>query len=1321
MKKFPVILLMSITLVLSSCSNFYNDLTENIKTVEYIVEHYQQTPDGKGYEILKSETKKQSGTANTKTKAEANEYTGFNVKEYSQQNISPDGNTVVKIYYDRKTITLSFDFDGGKDIGGQENLTISGLYGSVLSQPAPVKKGYLIEAWNPVVPETFPSENSSYAVLWKEGDTTYTVHHYLQNIEGTDYEEKSEDFQQIIGITNANTTASAKAYTGFTPKDFSQKTINADGSTDISIYYDRNVYTFTFKSNSGNWNDNLNIRTIKKISGVYGSTVQSMESPIRTGYSFKNWDSAVPETYGAEDLIFNANWNANTNTAYTVEHWQQNIYDDEYTKIDSDSQFLTGITDTMTAASVKSYEGFTAKDFGQKNISGDNSTVIQIYYDRKTTSYTFNANNGAWNDNSTTQVVSGRYGKAVNISVPDRTGYHFSSWDNSVPLVFGVDNINFSANWIPNSDTIYKVEHWQQNINDDNYTQLTRDTQTLSGTTAENTNASAKTYAGFSAKNFSQKEIAADGSTVIKVYYDRNIINYTFSANGGNWSGSTANRTISGKFGAAVSAPSNPVCTGYTFSSWDQEIPSVFGKADASLPDTTFTAGWSANTDTRYTVEHWQQNMTGLEYTRVETDTQPLTGPTATQTDARAKNYTGFTAKDFNQRIIAPDGSTVIKVYYDRNNITYTFKPNGGNWNGSTAAKTQSGRFGAPVSAPSNPVKTGYTFGSWGETVPSVFGSTDKIFTTNWTPNTNTAYTVEHWQQNVTGSGYTKVEADTQFLTGTTDTSTAASAKSYTGFTAKAFSQKTIAGSGNTVVRIDYERNTITYTFDAGEGQFSNNSAIKTVTGRYGATVSKPANPTRVGYAFTAWSSDIPTVYGLDNLSFTTNWTPKTNTKYKVEHWIQNVDDDNYTKHSSQTLTGTTATQTNASANSYTGFTSQTFSQDTIAPDGSTIIKIYYDRKTVTYTFKANGGYWANNTRSFTFTGKYQAPLIVNIGTPEKPKHQFTGWNGTIPTTFGPSNLTISAQWEFIDEYKAPVVLPSGTNGTAGTGWTYLYFGSWPQSVKPSSVTVDENTYTKIGSRTYYLGSDGEYYTKCVASIRNSNGNLSQYFRNGTKIVSGSTYYFKLEPIKWRVLTNNYNNSGKALLLSEMIIDGSVYANSSGVNYKNSSVRSYLNSTFLNRAFTTEARNSIAVTTVDNSARSTNPASNAAQWNSGINDRSCENTQDKIFLLSEYEVTNPEYGFAGFEEEDTARKRVLSDYGRANNIWFQISIIGYSTSKGCWWLRSPSYFDNSYTHFIDAVGKSGRNAFNTSEDDIHTAYTYNYKNGIVPALTISLP
>ena len=81
-------------------------------------------------------------------------------------------------------------------------------------------------------------------------------------------------------------------------------------------------------------------------------------------------------------------------------------------------------------------------------------------------------------------------------------------------------------------------------------------------------------------------------------------------------------------------------------------------------------AVYTAKTDIAYTVEHYQQNIADDDYSLVAADTQNLTGTTDTDTNATAKNYTGFTALQIKQAKIAGDGSTVIKVYYDR--LTYT-------------------------------------------------------------------------------------------------------------------------------------------------------------------------------------------------------------------------------------------------------------------------------------------------------------------------------------------------------------------------------------------------------------------------------------------------------------------------------------------------------------------------------------------------------------------------------------------------------------------------------------------------------------------------
>lgn len=250
----------------------------------------------------------------------------------------------------------------------------------------------------------------------------------------------------------------------------------------------------------------------------------------------------------------------------------------------------------------------------------------------------------------------------------------------------------------------------------------------------------------------------------------------------------------------------------------------------------------------------------------------------------------------------------------------------------------------------------------------------------------------------------------------------------------------------------------------------------------------------------------------------------------------------------------------------------------------------------------------------------------------------------------------------------------------------YIYFGEYPQTLKESSVAVSETT----DSRGYYLGSDGAYYAKVTATPYQGN----YTFSTGESVNEGNVYYFKVEPIRWRIISEE---DGVAFILCDSILAARRFDNDSQ-NYAESEIRTWLNNTFLNNAFNETENSFILNTEVDNSLASTGDASNPYI---------CENTNDKVFLLSRTEVINAEYGFGSISSGDTARRMVDSDYARATGVYMATESGYYG--NGYWWLRSP-YIEHYYNNARVVFGSGFLGS------DIVSANRY----GVVPALRITL-
>lgn len=273
----------------------------------------------------------------------------------------------------------------------------------------------------------------------------YTVNHYKQNLENNEY--TLAQTQPMVGGEGKLTEVVAKEFSGFTNKDIIQQVIVSDASTVVNVYYDRNIHTVTFDANGGTGSKSYNLK--------FGAEIPS-PTVYREGYTFSRWDPIVMGTMPDEDLVYKAKWLANTATPYTVKHYQQNLNDDGYTLIENDTQTLAGITDTLTSATAREYTGFTATEITQKNINGDGSTQIDIYYTRNNYTITFQPQNGAPAINMTN-----RYGEMVQAPVVENKNYQFLGWFtepvNGVLVSFDKlisEDITVYAHWNANTYTL---------------------------------------------------------------------------------------------------------------------------------------------------------------------------------------------------------------------------------------------------------------------------------------------------------------------------------------------------------------------------------------------------------------------------------------------------------------------------------------------------------------------------------------------------------------------------------------------------------------------------------------------------------------------------------------------------------------------------------------------------------------------------------------------------------------------------------------------------------------------------------------------------
>lgn len=283
------------------------------------------------------------------------------------------------------------------------------------------------------------------------------------------------------------------------------------------------------------------------------------------------------------------------------------------------------------------------------------------------------------------------------VTSPTVVGYEPDPATVNVTVNNITENKNYTVTYYP-ANVGFTVNHYLQNVADNNYT-LDKTEHVGGYTESEVGGDLAETYPGFAALLYNTKaKVAADGSTVVEIYYDRNYYMMSFNLDGGY-----GVEPIYAKYQTPVSV-ANPTKPGYTFSGWEPTVPTT-----VPAENTTYKAKWKVDDSVNYRVQYWQENANddGFSY---ESSVQKKAAPGTVITAANDKNYTGFHYDHTDGATVAADGSSVVNVYYKRNTYTLTFKVNEGfifdNW--VTKAEFKNIKYGADTSPWWNQAPSGY-------------------------------------------------------------------------------------------------------------------------------------------------------------------------------------------------------------------------------------------------------------------------------------------------------------------------------------------------------------------------------------------------------------------------------------------------------------------------------------------------------------------------------------------------------------------------------------------------------------------------------------
>lgn len=880
--------------------------------------------------------------------------------------------------------TYEFYVDG-KEIDTQIVKNGDTLYEPPVTAPA----GKTFTGWNPNVTFGPVSNVDKTETIRVDAQFEDGYHVYFKDPDGRIIVTKTGKTNDTISVADVNfPVGNDEAITGwYTDEKRTQKVESVIiGTSDITLYAKvEKGYWLTFESNGGSY--------VAPAFYANGTPAAAPDKPTKSGYTFAGWYTDEGLTMAANfgsiresDTLY-AKWTENGNTRYTVIHWLENADDDGYSA-DTAVDTKYGKTGADTAASARSYTGFTAQTITQKTIAGDGSTIVSVYYKRNVYKVTFYLDDPIYNcgKEKHTHRWPGCYDWRGNLDCGKEAHTHSSACGKIETIVIEAKHgANISDQW----PTVNGSSTWRTKKNSGPY-QVNIDTMPLGGTnfygpktgnryetayyyvevlpgeagtdhggvdyklhhkdTSPGTGYYVTKEDKYNITGFTYKDGTQNGDSYngAKFYYTRNSYNILFMNNG------STDKTVAKKFEQSIEdasyTPAAPAgMTDYVFDGWytnEQCEGDAFVFTGKTMPANNITlyAKWVAPT---YTVTVYDQDGKKLDeiiVSKGDTVTDELSKLEA-QLKLTLDTGDSFLGWTINRGLPFNPGTKITRDYELRAKVgskaqySVTYDPNSG-----AGSMTDNEKYakGAKATVMSN---NGFTNG-------------DKVFLS--------------WNTAADGTGKTYYPNSTVEITGNVTL----------------YAQW---GDKASTVSVTYHSNFGTDQTKTVNG-IANNGQITVED--YSAT----GLPARKGYTFAGWKNNEGTSFSANDPARVDNgsndlyaqWAPNTDTKYTVEFYYQK-DDGSYPSTASKTEphTGTTDTIVSVTdadkADKENGkyvydTTAANVESGTVAADGSLVLKLYFKLNQADVTVNY---YWNETTNKVATSKTLPAQTVGSVITTE--------------------------------------------------------------------------------------------------------------------------------------------------------------------------------------------------------------------------------------------------------------------------------------------------------------------------------------------------